>query len=56
MDIDFLNVQSSGKLDKKFDGIIIPKKSVFEISKLLEDYNQNVKINFSKTRIKTNFW
>ena len=44
-----------GKLDKKFDGIIIPKKSVFEISKLLEDYNENVKINFSKTRIKLTF-
>ena len=45
----------SGKLDKKFDGIIIPKKSVFEISKLLEDYDENVKINFSKTRIKLSF-
>ena len=44
-----------GKLDKKFDGIIIPKKSVFEISKLLEDHNENVKINFSKTRIKLTF-
>ena len=45
----------SGKLDKRFDGIIIPKKSVFEISKLLEDYNENVRISFSKTRIKLTF-
>ena len=42
----------TGKLNAKFDGIILPKKSVIEISKILENYSEEVKLNFSKTRIK----
>ena len=41
-----------GLIDKSFDGIIIPKKTVFEISKILEEYDQKVILNFSKTRLK----
>ena len=36
----------------EFDGIIIPKKTVFEISKILEEYGNKVIMNFSKTRLK----
>ncbi len=35
-----------------FEGIIIPKKTVFEISKILEEYENKVILNFSKTRLK----
>ena len=42
----------TGKLNAKFDGIILPKKSVIEISKILENYSEEVKLSFSKTRIK----
>ena len=44
-----------GKSEKKFDGIIIPKKPVLEISKILEDFSEHIKISFSKTRIKLTF-
>ena len=44
-----------GLIDKSFDGIIIPKKTVFEISKILEEYDQKVILNFSKTRLKIIF-
>lgn len=36
----------------EFDGIIIPKKTVFEISKILEEYDGKIILNFSKTRLK----
>ncbi len=35
-----------------FEGIIIPKKTVFEITKLLENISENIKVSFSKTKIK----
>ena len=35
-----------------FDGIIVPKKTVFEVSKILEEYEDKVILNFSKTRLK----
>ena len=35
-----------------FDGIIVPKKTVFEVSKILEEYDDKVILNFSKTRLK----
>ena len=40
---------------KDFEGIIIPKKTVFEISKLLEDLDEEVKLYFSKTKIRLIF-
>ena len=42
-------------ISQSFDGIIIPKKAVIEISKILESYDGAVTINFSKTRIKIIF-
>jgi len=36
----------------EFEGIIIPKKTVYEISKILEEYEDKVILNFSKTRLK----
>ena len=36
----------------EFEGIIIPKKTVFEISKILEEYANKIILNFSKTRLK----
>ena len=45
-----------GKLNAKFDGIIIPKKSVIEISKITRELlMKKSKIIFSKTRIKIIF-
>lgn len=38
-----------------FDGIIIPKKTVNEISKLLEDKEDSINIELSKTKIKFDF-
>ncbi len=38
-----------------FEGIIIPKKTVFEISKILEDFEDKIILNFSKTRLKVVF-
>ena len=35
-----------------FEGIIIPKKTVIEISKILDDCADKISISFSKTRIK----
>ena len=35
-----------------FDGIIIPKKTVIEISKILEEFEGKISLNFSKTRLK----
>ncbi len=35
-----------------FDGIIVPKKTVLEISKILEEFEGKVTLNFSKTRLK----
>ena len=40
---------------KNFEGIIIPKKTVNEITKLLEDLNTKVELHFSKTKIKIIF-
>ncbi len=40
------------KTDSNFDGIIIPKKSVYEISKVLDEISGNVSLNFSKNRLK----
>jgi len=40
------------KVDLNFEGIIIPKKSVFEISKILDESNEKVLLSFSKTRLK----
>lgn len=37
---------------KNFEGIIIPKKTVHELSKLLEDLDTEVEISFSKTKIR----
>ena len=37
---------------QSFEGIIIPKKTVLEISKVAEDFNEKVSLSFSKTRIK----
>lgn len=39
---------------KDFNGIIIPKKTVYEVSKLLEDFDSKVVVSFSKTKIKLN--
>ncbi len=46
---------NSDEIIKNFEGIIIPKKTVYEVSKLLEDLDTNVEISFSKTKIKFNF-
>ena len=35
-----------------FDGIIVPKKTVLEISKILEEFEGKISLNFSKTRLK----
>ena len=35
-----------------FEGIIIPKKTVFEITKILENVSESIKLSFSKTKIK----
>ncbi len=35
-----------------FEGIIIPKKTVFEVSKILEEYEDKIILSFSKTRLK----
>ena len=43
---------STELLKASFDGIIIPKKTVYEISKILEEFERKVQINFSKTRLK----
>ncbi len=40
---------------KPFEGIIIPKKTVYEISKILEEYSEKVILNFSKNRLKVIF-
>ena len=40
------------KTDSNFDGIIIPKKSVYEISKVLDEASGNVSLNFSNNRLK----
>ncbi len=40
------------KYNDEFDGIIIPKKSVFEISKLLDEIDGKITLSFSKTRLK----
>ena len=37
---------------KSFEGIIVPKKTVLEVSKIAEDFDEKILINFSKTRIK----
>ena len=39
-------------INQSFDGIIIPKKTVLEISKILEEYNEDINLSFSKTRMK----
>ena len=44
-----------GNFSEKFDGVIIPKKSVIEISKILEDFNEEVQLFCSKTRMKAVF-
>tara|TARA_A100001015_G_scaffold253653_1_gene293983 strand:+ start:3691 stop:4797 length:1107 start_codon:yes stop_codon:yes gene_type:complete len=36
---------------KNFDGIIIPKKTVYEISKILEGSDEILEVSFSKTKI-----
>ena len=43
------STQLSGQ---SFEGIIIPKKTVFEISKILEEFDKKIKLGFSKTRLK----
>ena len=43
---------SRNKVDNEFDGIIIPKKSVYEISKILDEIDGNVSLYFSKNRLK----
>ncbi len=40
---------------QSFEGIIIPKKTVSEISKIAEDFDEKVLLSFSKTRIKFTF-
>lgn len=42
-------VQESPKV---YDGIIIPKKTVYEISKIIEETNKDIEIGFTKTKIK----
>ena len=42
----------TGKLNAKFDGIILPKNQSLKFQKFLENYSEEVKLNFSKTRIK----
>ena len=39
-------------LKQSFEGIIIPKKTVLEISKILDEFQDDVSLSFSKTRIK----
>ena len=36
---------------KNFDGIIIPKKTIYEISKILEGSDEILEVSFSKTKI-----
>ena len=43
-------LQDKNEID--FEGIIIPKKSIYEISKILDETEGNVKLSFSKTRLK----
>lgn len=43
---------NKGSESNSFEGIIIPKKTVYEISKLLESYDSKVQLFFSKTKIK----
>ena len=40
---------------QSFEGIIIPKKTISEISKIAEDFDEKDFIKFSKTRIKFTF-
>ena len=44
-------IKNNGNI-KNFDGIIIPKKTVHEISKILEGAESIVELSFSKTKIK----
>ncbi len=37
---------------QSFEGIIIPKKTVLEVSKIAEDFDEKVSLSFSKTRIR----
>jgi len=37
---------------KSFEGIIIPKKTVLEVSKIAEDIEEKILLSFSKTRIR----
>ena len=39
-------------IKQSFDGIIIPKKTVLEISKILEEYDEDINLSFSKTRMR----
>ena len=43
-------LQDKNEID--FEGIIIPKKSIYEISVILDETEGNVKLSFSKTRLK----
>ena len=40
------------KYDNSFDGVIVPKKTVLEISKILDEFDLKVNLSFSKTRLK----
>ena len=52
MDTDLQNVQLAKNEIKSFEGIITPKKTVLEVSKIAEDYTEKIFLSFSKTRIK----
>ena len=39
-----------------FDGIIIPKKTVIEISKILEEFEGKISLHFSKNKTKNSFF
>ena len=50
MDIDWQNVQLIKINIKSFEGIIIPKKTVSEISKIAEDFDDKSFIKFFKNQ------
>ena len=43
---------STELINHQFEGIIIPKKTVFELSKILESNNGKIEVSFSKTRLR----
>ena len=51
MDIDYQNGTSKNESDNDgFDGVIIPKKTVNEMSKLLDEADKNVVVEISRTK------